>query len=67
MFFNVLVKQRQVNTEPTLYLLMHHQHDTHEAWDNKVCKDRPQVDLVKSGFRFLRPSVFKLGGMVSKK
>ena len=28
------------------------EHDTHEAWGEKVCKDRPQVDLVKTGFLF---------------
>ena len=29
---------------------MHHQRDTHEALGQKVWKDRPQVDLAKTGF-----------------
>ena len=62
MFFcKVLFKQTQQNTVPILFLLRHHQHDTHEALGHKVCKDRPQVDLVKTGFLFLGPPVFKLG------
>ena len=62
-----MLKHTKVYTVPTLYLLRHRQHDTHEAWGQKVCKDRPQVDLVKTGFLFLGQSVFKLGGMVCRK
>ena len=62
-----MLKQTNVYTVPTKFLLRHHQHDTHEAWGQKVCKDRPQVDLVKTGFLFLGQSVFILGGMVCRK
>ena len=62
-FSKVLLKHTNVYTVPTLFLLRHHQHDTHEAWGQKVCKDCPQVVLVKTVFIFLGLSVFKLGGM----
>ena len=51
-FSKVLLKQTNVYTVPTKFLLRHHQHDTHEARGQKVCKDRPQVDRVKTGFLF---------------
>ena len=50
MLSKVHFKQTQVNTVPTFFLLRHHQHDTHEALGHQVCKDRLQVDLVKTVF-----------------
>ena len=32
--------------------LQANKHDTIEAWGQKACKERPQVDLVKTGFLF---------------
>ena len=52
---------------PVYFLLRRHQHDTHEAWVQKVCKDRPHLDLVKTGFLFWEQSIFKLGGIVCRK
>ena len=62
-----MLNQTNVYTIPTWFLLRHHQHDTHEAWGQKVCKDRPQVDLVKTGYLFLGQFVFILEGMICRK
>ena len=35
--------------------------------DNKVFKNRPQVELVKTGFLLIGQSAFELGGMVCRK
>ena len=51
-FSKDLVKQTYLYNIPTKFLLRHHQHDTHEALGQKVCKDCPQVTTMFS-YKFL--------------
>ena len=48
-----------------MFLLRHHQHDKHKVVGAlRLDKGRPQVDLFKAGFLFLRHCVFILGGLL---